>query len=46
MRTAAHYNQSLAERVEKEKAAAAFTKAVADLFYDQGVEVVLFRQTL
>ncbi len=46
MRTAAHYNQSLAERVQKEKAAAAFTKAVADLFYDQGVEVVLFRQRL
>jgi glyceraldehyde 3-phosphate dehydrogenase len=46
MRTAAHYTQSLAERVEKEKAAAALTKAVSDLFYDQGVEIVLFRQTL
>ena len=40
------YDQSVADRIEKEKTAAALIKTISDLFYEKGVEVVLFRQGL
>lgn len=37
------YERSVKERISKEKAATEFIKVVQDLFYDKGVETVLFR---
>ena len=37
------YQQSVSARIEHEKLATEFIKASSDLFYDKGVETVLFR---
>ena len=37
------YEQSVSARIEHEKLASEFIKAISDLFYDKGVETVLFR---
>lgn len=40
------YTLSVSERVKNEKAATALIKIVGDLFYDQNVQVVLYRQPM
>jgi glyceraldehyde 3-phosphate dehydrogenase len=44
--TASTYEGAVNERISKEKAATAFVKAIHDLFYDKGIETVLFRNQL
>ncbi|NVK05343.1 MAG: glyceraldehyde-3-phosphate dehydrogenase [Flavobacteriia bacterium] len=40
------YENSVQERIGMEKSATEFIKVISDLFYDKGVETVLFRNTL
>lgn len=40
------YESSVQERIGMEKSATEFIKVISDLFYDKGVETVLFRNTL
>ncbi len=40
------YEQSVQTRIAKEKNATEFIKAISDLFYERGVETVLFRNQL
>ncbi|MDX5325184.1 MAG: glyceraldehyde-3-phosphate dehydrogenase [Bacteroidota bacterium] len=40
------YEQSVKDRIGKEKLAVAFAKAINDLFYERGIETVLFRNQL
>ncbi len=40
------YNQSVKSRIGDEKLATEFIKTISDLFYDKGVETVLFRNQL
>lgn len=40
------YNQTVKSRIGEEKLATEFIKAISDLFYDKGVETVLFRNQL
>jgi len=40
------YEGAVQERIAKEKAATAFVKSIHDLFYDKGIETVLFRNQL
>lgn len=40
------YESAVRERITKEKSATEFIKAISDLFYDKGVETVLFRNQL
>ena len=44
--TSSTYEGAVSERIAKEKAATAIVKAVNDLFYDRGIETVLFRNQL
>lgn len=44
--TSSTYEGAVQERIAKEKAATAFVKTVHDLFYDKGIETVLFRNQL
>ena len=44
--TSSTYEGAVSERIAKEKAATAIVKAVNDLFYDKGIETVLFRNQL
>lgn len=41
--TTSTYEGAVSERISMEKAATAFVKAIHDLFYDKGIETVLFR---
>ncbi len=40
------YQNSVTERIKKEKAAADFLKKISDLYLDKGIETVLFRNQL
>lgn len=40
------YQNSVTERISKEKAAAEFLKIISDLYLDKGIETVLFRNQL
>ncbi len=44
--TTSTYEGAVSERISMEKSATAFVKAVNDLFYDKGIETVLFRNQL
>lgn len=44
--TVTSYEGAVSERIAKEKAATAIVKAIHDLFYDKGIETVLFRNQL
>ncbi|MGB0178394.1 MAG: glyceraldehyde-3-phosphate dehydrogenase, partial [Owenweeksia sp.] len=40
------YQDSVTERIAKEKAAAEFIKKISELYLDKGIEMVLFRNQL